>query len=279
MWLVDHFWAAHAPEADLLEPWTAIAGLAEATEKLRLGVMVSCNAFRTPGLLAKVAATADHISDGRVELGMGTGWMEEEFIAYGYDFAPVGERLSALGESLDIIRSLFTRESTNYIGEHYRLKGARFEPKPVQSPLPITIGGAGRKVMLGLVARHAQRWNCPMPAAGDLPSLVEDLHARCSEVGRDPTEITISEQVAVVIGKDDASYRQKRELAQKTVGGFIEDIDAMAVCGTPNQVVDDLNARLERGAGEFAVIFGDLGMEDSLELFATRVLPELASPL
>lgn len=275
LWLVDHFWARDRPDADFLDGWTTIAGLAEATDRLRLGVLVTCNAFRNPGILAKVAATADHISDGRIELGMGAGWMDEEFDAYGFDFAPVGERLDALGESLEILTRLFSEKRTSFEGDHYRIRNAPFFPKPVQSPLPITIGGAGRQVMLRLVARHANRWNCPIPAAPEIASLVATLHDHCREIGRDAAEITVSEQVAVVLGKDEADYRNKREVAEDRVGGFIEDIDAMAVCGTPSKVADELNAKIASGVADFAVIFGDLGERDTLELFASHVAPQL----
>ena len=277
LWLVDHFWARDRPDADFLDGWTTIAGLAEATERLRLGILVTCNAFRNPGVLAKIAATADHVSNGRIELGMGAGWMDEEFNAFGFDFAPIGERLDALGESLEILTRLFSEKRTRFEGSHYRVHDAPFFPKPVQSPLPITIGGAGRQVMLRLVARYANRWNCPMPAAPEMASLVATLRDHCHEIGRNPAEITVSEQVAIVLGKDDADYRDKRALAQECVGGFIEDIDAMAVCGTPSKIADELNAKIASGVEDFAVIFGDLGARDTLELFASHVAPQLAS--
>ena len=277
LWLVDHFWARDRPDADFLDGWTTIAGLAEATERLRLGVLVTCNAFRNPGILAKIATTADHISGGRIELGMGAGWMDEEFNAYGYNFASVSERLHALGESLEILTRLFSQKRTSFEGRHYQVRDVPFFPKPVQSPLPITIGGAGRQLMLRLVARYADRWNCPMPAAPEIASLVATLHDHCRAIGRHAAEITISEQVAIVLGKDDADYRKQREIAQERVGGFIEDIDAMAVCGTPAKVADELNAKIASGVEDFAVIFGDLGMRATLELFASRVAPELTA--
>ena len=275
LWLVDHMWARGLPDADFLDGWTTIAALAEATQRLRLGVLVSCNSYRNPGLLAKSVVTIDHISNGRVEMGMGAGWMEEEYLAYGYEFPSIGRRLEELGEALEVIDSLLSKPRTDFAGKHYRFTDAPFEPKPLQQPMPMTLGGAGRNVMLRLVARHAHRWNCPMPAVGEIEELIGVLGNHCREIGRDPKEITISEQVAIVLGKDDAGYREKRELADSMIGCFVEDIDGMAVCGTANRVADVLAAKLEKGVQDFAILFGDLGMTDTLELFVSEVLPQL----
>jgi len=209
MWVVDHMWAGGMPELDFLEGWTAIAGLAAQTQRLRLGVLVTCNSYRNPGMLAKSVATADHISAGRIELGIGAGWMEAEYRAYGYDFPSIGVRLAQLEESLEIITQLFTRERTSFAGKHYTFTDAPFAPKPVQEPLPITIGGGGTRVLMRLVARYAARWNCPMPTAVRLTEHLEALAAHCDAIGRDPSEITIGEQVAVVLGRDDADLKKQ----------------------------------------------------------------------
>jgi alkanesulfonate monooxygenase SsuD/methylene tetrahydromethanopterin reductase-like flavin-dependent oxidoreductase (luciferase family) len=260
-----------------LDGWSVITGLAEATKSLRLGVLVTCNSYRNPGLLAKTAVTADHISAGRVELGLGAGWMEEEYAAYGYDFPPVRTRLEQLDEALTVITSLFTSKRTTHTGAHYAFQEAPFEPKPLQHPLPITIGGAGPNVLMRMVARHAQRWNCPMPAAPRLVEHVDALAHHCSDLGRDPHEIVISEQITVVIGKDSADLRTRLEVARATVGGFV-DLETMAVCGTPQAVVDGLSTKIERGVRDFAILFGDLGTRESLELFAEHVMPALKIP-
>ncbi len=274
MWVVDHMWAGGMPELDFLEGWTAIAGLAAQTQRLRLGVLVTCNSYRNPGMLAKSVATADHISAGRIELGIGAGWMEAEYRAYGYDFPSIGVRLAQLEESLEIITQLFTRERTSFAGKHYTFTDAPFAPKPVQEPLPITIGGGGTRVLMRLVARYAARWNCPMPTAVRLTEHLEALAAHCDAIGRDPSEITIGEQVAVVLGRDDADLKSKRELAELMIGGFV-DIDTLAVCGTPTAVIDGLRKKMGAGVSDFAVLLGDLGSPESIELFATEVMPHL----
>ena len=178
--VVDHMWGRGAPDVPCLEGWSLLAALAEATTRIRLGVLVTCNSYRNPGMLAKAAATVDHVSGGRVELGMGAGWMDEEYRAYGFEFPDVPTRLAQLGEALEVVTGLFTRHRTTVEGRHYRFTEAPFEPKPLQRPLPITIGGAGPKVLMRLVARYAQRWNCPMPAAGRLE---EHLTALARQTG------------------------------------------------------------------------------------------------
>jgi F420-dependent oxidoreductase-like protein len=274
LWTVDHMWARGAPNLPFLDGWTLVAALAEGTSRLRLGVLVTCNSYRNPGILAKSVATADHISSGRIELGLGAGWMEEEYAAYGFPFPKIRTRLFQLEESLEIITRLFSRERTSYHGEHYRFEEAPFEPKPVQSPLPITIGGAGPNVLMRLVARYAHRWNCPMPAASRLEEHLAALSRHCKKAGRDPREIVVSEQIAVVLGKDEQDLANQIEVARRRIGGFV-DLDSMAVCGTPAAVADRLSAKIQKGVRDFAVLFGDLGTPRSLELFSTYVAPQL----
>ena len=277
LWVVDHMWGRGVPDLPCLEGWALVTALAEATQKLRLGVLVTCNSYRHPGMLAKAVVTADHVSGGRIELGMGAGWMEEEYRAYGIEFPSVLVRLGQLAESLEAMTQLFTKSRTTLDGRYYRFTDSPFEPKPLQNPLPITIGGSGTKILMKLVARYAQRWNCPMPAAPALGEHLTALAGHCRAIGRDPSDILVSEQIAVVLGKDDAALRVKRQVAERAIGGFV-DIDAMAVVGTPAAVADQLGAKIEKGVRDFAVLFGDFGAPDSLELFASRVRPELTLP-
>jgi len=274
LWTVDHMWARGAPDIPFLDGWTVVSALADATSRLRLGVLVTCNSYRNPGILAKIVATSDHISGGRVELGIGAGWMEEEYAAYGFPFPPVRTRLSQLEESLEIITQLFSAGRTGYAGTHYRFEDTPFEPKPLQRPLPITIGGAGPKILMRLVARYAHRWNCPMPAASRLEEHLTALSRHCEKIGRDPGDVTVSEQVAVVVGEDDADLTKQLEIARQRIGGFV-DLATMAICGTPDTVVERLSAKIRRGVNDFAVLFGDLGTPRSLQLFADRVAPHL----
>jgi F420-dependent oxidoreductase-like protein len=276
LWTVDHMWARGAPNVPFLDGWTVIAALAEATARLRLGVLVTCNSYRNPGILAKTVATSDHISRGRIELGVGAGWMQEEYAAYGFPFPPVRTRLSQLEESLEIITRLFSQPRTSFDGEHYRFDDAPFEPKPLQRPLPITIGGAGPRVLMRLVARYAHRWNCPMPAAARLGEHLDALARHCEEIGRDPRDVIVSEQIAVVIGTDTADLTKQIEIARRRIGGFV-DLETMAICGTADTVVERLLGKIRNGVNDFAVLLGDLGTPRSLQLFAERVAPHLTA--
>src|SRR5271155_286499 len=162
LWLVDHFWNRGIPDADCLESTALMSGIAAHTEKLRIGTLVLCNSFRNPALLAKSLTTIDHISNGRLEIGLGAGWMDEEYRAYGYEFPSIGKRLRQLGEALQVLKAMFADKLASFKGKYYEIADAPLNPKPVQRPHPpILIGGSGEKVMLRIVAKYADRWNCP----------------------------------------------------------------------------------------------------------------------
>ncbi|MFN2375523.1 MAG: TIGR03560 family F420-dependent LLM class oxidoreductase [Candidatus Binatia bacterium] len=274
LWLVDHFWANNMADLDFLEGWTTLAALSEATTRLRLGLMVTCNSYRNPALLAKMVATVDSISNGRLELGLGAGWMDSEYKAYGYDFPSMGTRLAQLEEGLEIVTRMQREERVTFAGSHYRVEDAPNRPKPVQKNLPVTIGGAGEKKLLRLVARYATRWNCPMNSAHEVERLRGVLAGHCRDLGRDVSEIVVSEQTMVVIGADEDAFQAKLATAKAMLGGFA-DIDKVAVAGTPDRVVAGLKAKMAHGVTDFAVMFGDLGLDETLELFAAEVMPAL----
>jgi alkanesulfonate monooxygenase SsuD/methylene tetrahydromethanopterin reductase-like flavin-dependent oxidoreductase (luciferase family) len=183
-------------------------------------------------------------------------------------------RLEQLEESLAIITSLFSERRTTFDGKHYQFIDAPFAPKPLQSPLPITIGGGGKKVLMRLVAEYAQCWNCSMPNVPDIDAHLEALRRHCDNAGRDFADIMISEQTAVVLGANEADYKSKRKLADMIIGGFV-DIDEMAVCGTPDRVSEELRSKMKAGVSDFTILFGDFGAADTLTLFAEEVLPNL----
>ena len=272
LWLTDHFFASGLPDLDYLEGWTTLSALAEASERLRIGLMVTCQSFRNPALLAKMAATVDRISGGRLELGIGAGWMEEEYRAYGWSFPSIKQRLAQLGEALEIITGMYADATFSFEGEHYRVCEAPCAPKPLQNPLPITVGGAGEKVLLKLVAQYASRWNCPMTNAHEVSRLIDVLRNHCRSVGRNSDEIVVSEQLPIIIGRDDEHLHEKRAMAKMMIGSWV-DIKKMALLGTPDQITAGLRAKIDRGVTDFAIVFGDLGLPDSLELFAEKVIP------
>jgi alkanesulfonate monooxygenase SsuD/methylene tetrahydromethanopterin reductase-like flavin-dependent oxidoreductase (luciferase family) len=197
-WLVDHLVDTDgAPEDGCLEAWTLLAAIAARTERIRLGVLVSSNTFRHPALLLKEAVTVDHVSGGRVNLGIGTGWHEDEHRRYGIDLPAPGERVDRFEEALELIARLMRQESTTVHGRHYRLDDARLRPLPVQRPrIPIVIA-AHRPRMLRIAARYADQWDTFAATPGTATEGVEAqlaerivaLDAACREIGRDPAEI------------------------------------------------------------------------------------------
>lgn len=194
VWVTDHFITGDEPGQDLepiLEAWTAIAGLAMATSTIRFGVMVTGNTYRNPALLAKQAVTVDHISNGRLILGVGAGWWEREHAAYGYDFPGNRELVDRFGEALEIITRLQEDERATVNGRYYWVDDAPFEPKPIQRPhIPLLVGASGPR-MLRLAATYADEWNTRGPVDDVAPRL-RALDDACREVGRDPKEIVRS---------------------------------------------------------------------------------------
>ena len=202
------------PDLDHHECLALMAGLAAKTEKIRIGTLVMCNSYRNPALLAKTLTTIDHISGGRLEIGYGAGWMDKEYKAYGYEFPSMGTRLKMFEEGLHIMKLMFTEKRATFKGRHYQIEEAICNPKPVQQPHPpITIGGSGEKIMLKLVAKFADRWNCP---AGyeSFEHKFNVLKQHCKDVGRDVNTIDISEQLLVCIGSSDAEVEAKWKSAQ-----------------------------------------------------------------
>lgn len=271
LWFDDHFWFPGEPDRDHLEVWTALAGVALATRRVSIGPLVACHSYRSPGLLAKLAASVDAMSGGRLRLGLGVGWMEDEYRAFGYPFPRAGVRLEQLEETIEIARRLWRDPRANFAGRHHSVADAPSLPKPGR--LPIVVGGAGER-LLALVARHADEWNCPNPAWRELAAKRERLRRECERIGRDPDAIAVSEQVLVVVGRGERGVREARERAMERIGGFAR-FDGDCHVGEPEQVAEALRARAALGVGEFAIMFGDFGSPEQLELFASEVRPLL----
>jgi F420-dependent oxidoreductase-like protein len=190
-WDCDHYVQPSRPDGPYLEGWTLLAALAARTERIRVGVLVSCNTFRHPALLAKEAVTVDHVSAGRLELGLGAGWYEPEHEMYGIDFPAPAELVGRFREAVEIVDRLLRSEQVTYEGRHYRLREAAFRPGPLQRPRPpLTLGAHGPR-MLRIVARHADAWN-----SFGTPEQIRErgavLDEACAAIGRDPSEIVRS---------------------------------------------------------------------------------------
>lgn len=188
IWVVDHFFAGPDEMNITHEAYSVLAGLAMATSRIRLGVMVAGNTYRNPAVLLKQAVTVDHISDGRVDFGIGAGWWEREHEAYSFRFPPAGERVSMFAEAVEAIDSFQRNKRTDFHGEHYTYINTPFEPKPVQQPrMPMVIGASAPR-MLGITARYADIWNTRSQIE-EATQKSELLDEKCREIGRDPAEI------------------------------------------------------------------------------------------
>ncbi len=266
IWVADHFMPN--PQNDLGpvgEAWTVLAGLAVSTSRVRLGTLVTGNTYRNPGVLAKQAAQVDLISGGRLVLGLGSGWQQNEHEAYDIPFHTVGGRLRRLEESVQIIRSLLDNERTTFEGRYYSFKDAPLMPKPSQAHLPILIGGGGEQVTLRMVAKYADEWNV-WGSPGTLTRKGDILSRYCEEVGRDPKSIRRSAQVLVMIS-DDAVAVEKAKAASRfpLIGGSAAEIQ------------DVIAAYAEAGLDEFvvpAIMLGDRSQRrELLDRFIQDVAP------
>ena len=219
LWPFDHLVALGPdPAAPILDGWTVLGAIAAATTRIRIGLNVTGNLYRHPGLLAKIAVTVDHLSGGRLEMGMGAAWNEPEFVMLGLPFPSAADRIRMLDESLRVLKLLWTEPRASFAGRFYQLTDAIAEPKPVQRPHPpIWVGGSGPKRTLRVVARHADVWNATARSAEDLRALTRTLEEHCAKVGRDPAAIRRSNNLRV----DDADAAL-RHVERARAEGFSE---------------------------------------------------------
>jgi len=266
MWLADHFMPN---EADTSTPWpeawTTLAALAPQVPSIRLGTLVTGNTYRHPAVLAKMAATVDHISGGRLVLGIGSGWQENEHQQYGIEFGTVRQRLDRLEEACAMIKSLFNEPSANFEGRFYTLKDATLEPKPLQPNLPLMVGGGGEKVTLRITARYADEWN----VWGTVETMIHKmkiLDRHCEDIGRDPKNIQRSAVALLFLSDDDRFIQQIRET-----------VDRALIAGNLAEVQDTVKAYQEAGVDELLVPDFTLGQGqqkiDTLDTFINDIAP------
>jgi F420-dependent oxidoreductase-like protein len=192
-WTFDHLYPLFGDSTDdCLEGWITLTALLHETSRIRGGVLVTGMVYRHPGVLANMASTLDITSGGRLELGVGAGWNEQECTAFGIELGTLKQRFDRFAEGLAVLESLFTNERTTFHGTYYELNEAMNNPKPVQSPLPVCIGGVGKTRTLPLTARYATHWNFAGDAVEEFADCRRVLHAACEQIGRDPAEITCS---------------------------------------------------------------------------------------
>jgi F420-dependent oxidoreductase-like protein len=253
----DHYQSFPGPLGlPTTDAWTVIAGLARDTELIRLGVLVSPVTFRHPGQLAKIVTTVDEMSGGRVELGVGAGWHEDEHRQLGLPFPAIEERVDMLEEELEILRGLWTApDGWNHAGRHFTVEGARFHPKPVQRPHPpIIVGGKGSPRAIRIAARLADEFNFVGGEPGDARKAFKRLEAAARNADRDPASIVCSAMAGVVVGRDAAESRQRLDALVGAVGPeaadgtWLDERRPRWILGTPDQARARVREYAEAGA-------------------------------
>ena len=276
-WVCDHVYGVPAANLPIFEAWTELTAVGAITSRIELGTLVTPPFFRNPAILAKQVATLDQISGGRTIVGLGAGWFEAEFRGTGCAFPPLRERMRALEEGAIVLKRLFTEERVSFEGRHFRVADAYCEPKPVRRP-PILIGGGGEKVLMGIVARHADIWNNLAVHQGQLGAKVEALRRRCDEQGRDFAQIAVSQQCVVVIEETEDAARESLEKAKKIYGGHMgRSLEEHGIWGTPARVIDAIERHRKHGCSLFVVEFFGRDTRVPARLFAEKVLPAFAS--
>jgi F420-dependent oxidoreductase-like protein len=245
----DHYLGGGAPyEREALDAWTTIAALAARTTTLRLGTLVSPVTFRHPSLLAKAVVVADHVSGGRVELGMGAGWMELEHRAYGFEFPSTRERMELLAEQIEIVHGQWTEERFSFDGRHYRLEEAPGLPRPVQQPHPpIIVGGRALPGTVRPAVRFADEYNTLLASPEECRERRRRLDEACEAAGRDPATLTLSMMIASLLGRDEGELRERaRLMAERGWGGggggdeLLARYRDRALAGTPDEAAERL---------------------------------------
>lgn len=293
VWISDHFFASldryggDDERYGTLEPLTTLGGLAARTERIRLGTLVLSAAFRHPAVLAKSATAADRLSGGRLELGLGAGWYEEEFEAFGYPFGSVAERFDLLEETLEYVGALFDGEPVSFEGKRFRLDEAYNHPRPVQEPRPpLLVGGKGGPRLLRIAAQHADGWNAAWRWTPEAyAERAAAARRACERAGRDPSTFRLSLGLFMVVGEDEADLRHRFELMGRRLPAGVgaklglDTLREECLAGTTDEVVERVGAFATLGVSELIVCpapvwfaMPDLSMVD---LFAERVLPSL----
>lgn len=259
LWLMDHLWAPAAPQETCLEAWTTATALAMCTERIRVGHMVLCSAFRHPALLAKMATTLDVISGGRLDLGLGWGSVPEELKAFGLGNDPPAVRAGRLAETLEILELLWSGEPVSYAGQYFQLDRAIQKPRPVKGRIPIHIGGAGRKLTMPLVAKYADWWNCVSYAAAEL----QELRSLAGDA-----RVSVQHPVALVT--DPARREETLAKAERRFGAW-----GGLISGSPEEVAEALLSEVALGAEAFVIQLSDYGRPETLRHFAAEVIPRV----
>ncbi len=281
LWTSDHlFWDANSTHRNCFEAWTLLTALAPLTTTLRLGTLVTCYAYRHPSVLAKTVACLDTISQGRVDCGIGAGWKELEYRAYGVPFPRIGTRIDQLHEAVRILKQLWTQDRTSFSGQHYTLDNAPCVPKPLQQPLPLWIGGQGEKRILRLVAEEADGWNMVIGSSVEqVQHKLEVLQRHCDAVGRNMATIDLSLFVLTYLYDTDQEWAQIRADQAHLLGPdstvALERARELGLAGSAAQVTDTLRRYLALGFDYIVALFPYTLERDMLQRYAEEVRPHL----
>ncbi|MFF9052415.1 LLM class F420-dependent oxidoreductase [Streptomyces erythrochromogenes] len=254
------------------DAWITLAGLARETRRIRLGTLMTAGTFRLPGVLAIQVAQVDQMSGGRIELGLGAGWFEEEHKAYGIPFP--ADRMSRLEEQLAIVTGLWATApgaTFDYAGDHYRLENSPALPKPVQARIPVLIGGHGAKRTPRLAARYADEFNMPFASIADSERQFGRVGEAAEQAGRRPDDLVYSNALVVCVGKDDAEVARRAA----AIGRDVDELKANGLAGSPAEVVEKIGAYGAAGSSRVYLQLLDLDDLDHLELISAQVLSQL----
>jgi F420-dependent oxidoreductase-like protein len=273
LWVYDHLHNVPVPSNEsIFECWTTLAGISLVTESVRLGQMVGCASYRNPAMLAKITSNIDVMSGGRLDWGIGAGWYNQEYAAYGYDYPSNADRIRGMKETVEITKLLWSEASATYEGRHYRVEGAQCDPKPIQEPHPpIWIGGGGEQLTLRVVARHADRSNFG-GKPDEFAHKCEVLKEHCSAVGRDYDEIVKTWSPDLFIRETEEEL--KAADPQSQWGEPFDSWQAGNLVGTPDQICERIEQYRARGLGGLVTWCRDLPETTSMRLFAEQVMPE-----
>ena len=277
LWLMDHFVSGFGQEfgseGPCMEGWTALAALAQATSRVKLGILVSGNSYRHPAVLAKQATTVDHISSGRLIFGLGAGWHEYEHQAFGIPMPPLRERFDRLDEAARVIKALWTEERPSFEGKHYSLDRPPYNPPNVQRPHPpILIGGGGEKRTLRIVAQYADLANV-QGSPDEVRHKFSVLDSHCEEVGRDPKSIRRTVMLPLFLNEDPAFRERVLQGAVAMRGGTPEEAEKALLIGGPEEIKDKIAAFQAAGAEEMYLAFVPAPHRKSIVRFAEEVIP------
>lgn len=273
VWVYDHLHNVPEPRHEtVFESWMTLAALTQETTRVRLGHMVVCNLLRSPALVAKMAATVDVMSGGRLEFGLGAGWDEGETRAFGFDFPGPRERLDRLEEALHVVKAMWTEPDATFAGVHYAIAGAQCDPKPLQSPHPpVWVGGAGEKRTLRIVAEHADCSNFGgTPDGWAHKSTV--LAEHCRDIGRDFDSIVRTWEHDCFVRETEADVAESGSL--DIWGASPDDWRAANLVGTPAQVCERIQQYVDAGCRAFVIWPSDYPSHETLTVFAEQVIPE-----